>query len=355
MPTITLPKESLAVLVEALPKGCHRHYPEAKMEKDRWRLCPTDPSPLANLAKIVAKSKSAAAIVLEIDPCHATAVRCTVQDCGSEWPEYTFPPRVSAGIEAAARLALNPPPPKPGPTMETCILARVATTDPMQATGLLPLSEWDQDPRFKTDSQDKRPCVFVPLVHPVTKTTAWLGIADVAGNPAPHWIEAHREELQNKCTTENAQAALHSLKTTLDPFAFTPRLLGWLLQDAENVWLAFVERDARYKENANREEKEREDRREAAARAALAKIETDWAEGRPIPAGAFEDKAKAAGYVWNIRTLGAYRKSVSSVAKSGSVTFGHKTGKLPPGVSFAIFDAIQAIARAPSVSAPASV
>ena len=355
MPTIALPKASLPHLVEALRKGCHERKPDIleNTMKDAWN--PNAPSPLANLAKIVAKSKSAAGITLEFDPCHAQAVRCTVQDSASEWPEYTFPPRVSAGIETAARLALNPPPPKPGPTLETCILARVATTDPMQATGLLPLTEWDQDPRFKTDSQDKRPSVFVPLIHPVTKAAAWLAIADVAGNPAPHWIEARREELQNKCTTENAQAALHSLKTTLDPFAFTPRLLGWLLQDAENVWLAFVERDARYKANSLREEKEREERREAAARAALAKIETDWAEGRPIPAGAFEDKAKAAGYVWNIRTLGAYRKCVSSVTKAGSVTFGHKTGKLPPGVSFAIFDAIQAIARAPSVSALASV
>jgi hypothetical protein len=113
MPTITLPKDSLPLFVEALPKGCHVFMPKNYgPDKNEWN--PKAPSPLANLAKMVSKSKSASAIVLEIDPCHIQEVRCTVQDHASEWPEYTFPPRVSAGIEQAARLALDPPPPKPG-------------------------------------------------------------------------------------------------------------------------------------------------------------------------------------------------------------------------------------------------
>lgn len=342
--TITIPKESFSDLAAVLPLGIHDKGSDGNQ---RWN--PKAKSPLRNLLALAGqKSSTVSSLSLTFEDIHETgAVLVSVIDHHSTWPEYTFPADRAGGIHRAATTyqqeadkAKNAP--KPGATL--CILARVATTDPRNATGFLPLTDWSIDPRYKISAQDKNPAIFVPLIHPETGETAWHAIASASSNPAPHWLETYRAELQARLTTENGRVALHLLKNTLEAFAFTPRLLGWLLQDGEVVWAAFVERDARYKANCEREEKEREERRQSAKAEALAKLETDWVEGRPIPRDAFEDKAKAAGYSWNIRTLGAYRKAVASVSRAGSVTFGHKTGKLPAGVSCAIFEAIQAIA-----------
>ncbi len=104
MISITIPKESFADLAAIVPKGCHRHDPDALRHADRLRFCPTDPSPLHHLLALAGrKSSTVRDIVLRFADIPETGeVMVSVIDSHEVWPEYTFPADRAGGIHRAA-------------------------------------------------------------------------------------------------------------------------------------------------------------------------------------------------------------------------------------------------------------